>query len=480
MPLIDGREINLFLLFLVDYAFLYVIIMDRSVNMVFSSIIFLFYFLPITLIVNLLLPRRYRNAWLLLMSMVFYAWGEPKYLLIMIVNILLNYFLALMMEGKSPKTRKALLIISILFSVGNLFAFKYAGLISKTFAIDLPKLALPLGISFYTFQTMSYTIDVYRKKVAAQKNLIDFSFYIVSFPQLIAGPIVKYTDIEDELKTRDDSLDAVYDGMMIFFQGLFLKVLLANNFGVIFNLVEFEAANSVAMLLIKIFAYAFQIYFDFQGYSLMAIGLGRALGFHFPKNFNHPYMAKSVTDFWTRWHMTLSSWFKEYVYIPLGGNRVKPLRHIFNLFVTWALTGLWHGANYNFILWGLYYFLVLIIEKYILSKIFAKAPVLLKRIYTLAIVLVGWLIFIAEDFSIIGTFFTGLFNLPFTDIKAATTILQYGSLFVLGFIFATDWPDKLYEKMKPWVRHIVFLILFIISAAFIVSGSFNPFLYFRF
>lgn len=448
--------------------------------MVFSSIIFLFYFLPITLIVNLLLPRRYRNAWLLLMSMVFYAWGEPKYLLIMIVNILLNYFLALMMEGKDPKTRKALLVISILFSVGNLFAFKYAGLISKTFAIDLPKLALPLGISFYTFQTMSYTIDVYRKKVGPQKNLIDFSFYIVSFPQLIAGPIVKYTDIEDELKTRDDSLDAVYDGMMIFFQGLFLKVLLANNFGIVFNLVDFEAANSVAMLLIKIFAYSFQIYFDFQGYSLMAIGLGRALGFHFPKNFNHPYMAKSVTDFWTRWHMTLSSWFKEYVYIPLGGNRVKPLRHIFNLFITWALTGLWHGANYNFILWGIYYFLVLIIEKYVLSKIFAKAPVFLKRIYTLAIVLVGWLIFIAEDFSIIRTFFTGLFNLPFTDVKAATTILQYGSLFVLGFIFATDWPEKLYDKMRPWVRHIVFLILFIISAAFIVSGSFNPFLYFRF
>ncbi|WP_296256234.1 MBOAT family O-acyltransferase [uncultured Ezakiella sp.] len=448
--------------------------------MVFSSIIFLFYFLPITLIVNLLLPRRYRNAWLLLMSMVFYAWGEPKYLLIMIVNILLNYILALLMEGKSPKTRKLLLLISILFSVGNLFAFKYAGLLSKTFEIDLPKLALPLGISFYTFQTMSYTIDVYRKKVGPQKNLIDFSFYIVSFPQLIAGPIVKYTDIKDELKSRDDSLDALYDGMMIFFQGLFLKVLLANNFGIVFNLVEFDQANSVVMLLIKIFAYAFQIYFDFQGYSLMAIGLGRALGFHFPKNFNHPYMAQSVTDFWTRWHMTLSSWFKEYVYIPLGGNRVRPARHIFNLFVTWALTGLWHGANYNFILWGIYYFLVLIIEKYILSKIFAKAPVFLKRIYTLAVVLVGWLIFIAEDFSILGTFFNGLFKLPFTDIKAATTILQYGSLFVLGFIFATDWPEKLYEKMRPWVRHILFLILFIFSAAFIVSGSFNPFLYFRF
>ena len=448
--------------------------------MVFSSIIFLFYFLPITLIVNLLLPRRYRNAWLLLMSMVFYAWGEPKYLLIMIVNILLNYILALLMEGKSPKIRKLLLLISILFSVGNLFAFKYAGLISKTFEIDLPKLALPLGISFYTFQTMSYTIDVYRKKVGPQKNLIDFSFYIVSFPQLIAGPIVKYTDIKDELKTRDDSLDALYDGMMIFFQGLFLKVLLANNFGIVFNLVEFDQANSVVMLLIKIFAYAFQIYFDFQGYSLMAIGLGRALGFHFPKNFNHPYMARSVTDFWTRWHMTLSSWFKEYVYIPLGGNRVRPARHIFNLFVTWALTGLWHGANYNFILWGIYYFLVLIIEKYILSKIFAKAPVFLKRIYTLAVVLVGWLIFIAEDFSILGTFFNGLFKLPFTDIKAATTILQYGSLFVLGFIFATDWPEKFYDKMRPWVRHILFLILFIISAAFIVSGSFNPFLYFRF
>lgn len=448
--------------------------------MVFSSTIFLFYFLPIVLIVNLMLPRRFKNSWLLLMSMLFYAWGEPKYLLIMIVNILLNYTLAILMVGKSDRIRKILLLISIIFSVGNLFIFKYAGFISDLLNLNLIKLALPLGISFYTFQTMSYTIDVYNKKTSAQKNLIDFALYVVSFPQLIAGPIVKYTDIENELNSRDDGLESVYDGMMIFLKGLFLKVLLANNFGVVFNLYDFGTANTVLALITKLAAYSFQIYFDFAGYSMMAIGLGKALGFNFPKNFNHPYLATSITDFWTRWHITLSSWFKEYVYIPLGGNRVNPARHILNLFITWALTGFWHGANFNFILWGIYYFLVLIIEKYLLKDIFNKTPRFLRHIYSLLLINIGWLIFIAEDLNIIKTFFAGIFNNRFYDAEIISTLMQYGLLFILGIIFSTTIPSKIYDRMPNYIRHIVFLLLFVISAAFIVSGSFNPFLYFRF
>lgn len=448
--------------------------------MVFSSTIFLFYFLPTVLIVNLLLPRRFKNMWLLLMSMLFYAWGEPKYLLIMIVNILLNYVLALAMNNKSDRTRKLLLIISIVFSVGNLFIFKYSGFIGDLLALNLPRLALPLGISFYTFQTMSYTIDVYKKKTTAQKNLIDFALYVVSFPQLIAGPIVKYTDIEHELKIRDDGLESVYDGLMIFLKGLFLKILLANNFGIVFNLFEFETASTVLALLTKLLAYSFQIYFDFSGYSLMAIGLGKVLGFNFPQNFNHPYIATSITDFWTRWHITLSSWFKEYVYIPLGGNRVSAPRHIFNLFITWALTGLWHGANFNFILWGIFYFVVLIIEKYLLKDILQKTPKFLRHIYALIIINIGWLLFIAEDLSIIKSFFVGLFNSRFYNAEIISVLMQYGILFVLGILFSTPYPAKVFDKMPTTFKHILFLILFIISAAYIVSGSFNPFLYFRF
>lgn len=448
--------------------------------MVFSSTIFLFYFLPTVSIVNLLLPRRFKNSWLLLMSMLFYAWGEPKYLLIMIVNILLNYGIARLMANKNHNTQKLLLLISIAFSVGNLFVFKYAGFFSDVFNLNLPKLVLPLGISFYTFQTTSYTIDVYNKKTAPQKNLINFALYVVSFPQLIAGPIVKYTDIECELSQRDDGLEAVYDGMMIFLQGLFLKVLLANNFGVVFNLYDFKTAGTSLALILKLVAYSFQIYFDFAGYSLMAIGLGKSLGFNFPTNFNHPYLATSITDFWTRWHITLSSWFKEYVYIPLGGNRVKPLRHVLNLLITWALTGFWHGANFNFILWGIFYFMILIVEKYLLKNFLEKLPTFLRRIYSLVIINIGWLLFIAEDLTIVPEFFSGLFSLPFFNSKIFAVITQYGWLYVLGVIFSTAIPQRIYKKMPDFIKHILFLILFLIAAAFVVSGSFNPFLYFRF
>ncbi len=448
--------------------------------MVFSSTIFLFYFLPTVLIVNLLLPRRFKNSWLLLMSMLFYAWGEPKYLLIMIVNILLNYGIARLMANKNHNTQKLLLLISIAFSVGNLFVFKYAGFFADVFNLNLPKLALPLGISFYTFQTMSYTIDVYNKKTAPQKNLINFALYVVSFPQLIAGPIVKYTDIECELSNRDDGLEAVYDGMMIFLQGLFLKVLLANNFGVVFNLYDFKTAGTSLALILKLVTYSFQIYFDFAGYSLMAIGLGKSLGFNFPTNFNHPYLATSITDFWTRWHITLSSWFKEYVYIPLGGNRVKPLRHVLNLLITWALTGFWHGANFNFILWGIFYFLILIVEKYLLKNFLEKLPTFLRRIYSLVIINIGWLLFIAEDLRIVPEFFSGLLSLPFFNSEIFAVITQYGWLYVLGVVFSTAIPQRIYKKLPDFIKHILFLILFLIAAAFVVSGSFNPFLYFRF
>ena len=342
--------------------------------MVFSSILFLFYFFPIVFIVNKLLPKKYKNLWLFFASMFFYAWGEPIYILIMLFSTFFDYTNGRLMVGASEKKKKLILINSIVVNLGILFFFKYSDFFIKVvnefgFGIKPLNLALPLGISFYTFQTLSYTIDCYRGRVNIADNIVDFGLFVTSFPQLIAGPIVKYIDVEKELKERDDSLHSYNEGMKIFIEGLFLKVLLANKFGEIFNSFTFADASSKTLVFLKLVAYSLQIYFDFAGYSKMAIGMGRMLGFHFPENFNYPYISKSITEFWSRWHMTLSSWFKEYVYIPLGGNRVGKARHIFNIFVVWFLTGFWHGADYNFILWGMYFFVVLILEKYFFLKI---------------------------------------------------------------------------------------------------------------
>lgn len=453
--------------------------------MVFSSILFLFYFFPIVFIVNKLLPKKYKNLWLFFASLFFYAWGEPIYILIMLFSTFFDYTNGRLMVGASDKKKKLILINSIVVNLGILFFFKYSDFFIKVvnefgFNIKPLNLALPLGISFYTFQTLSYTIDCYRGRVNIADNIVDFGLFVTSFPQLIAGPIVKYIDVENELKERDDSLNSYNVGMRIFIEGLFLKVLLANKFGEIFNSFTFADASSKTLIFLKLVAYSLQIYFDFAGYSKMAIGMGRMLGFHFPENFNYPYISKSITEFWSRWHMTLSSWFKEYVYIPLGGNRVGRARHIFNIFVVWFLTGFWHGADYNFILWGMYFFVVLILEKYFFLKILEKAPKFVSRIYTLIIIMFSWVLFTSTNLKDIGTFFTSLGSKPFFSGEVTSFLLQYGILFVIGILFSTPKPKEMFEKQKEAVQIVVLTIVFILSIAALVAGNYNPFLYFRF
>lgn len=453
--------------------------------MVFSSILFLFYFFPIVFIVNKLLPKKYKNLWLFFASLFFYAWGEPIYILIMLFSTFFDYTNGRLMVGASDKKKKLILINSIVVNLGILFFFKYSDFFIKVvnefgFNIKPLNLALPLGISFYTFQTLSYTIDCYRGRVNIADNIVDFGLFVTSFPQLIAGPIVKYIDVEKELKERDDSLHSYNVGMRIFIEGLFLKVLLANKFGEIFNSFTFADASSKTLIFLKLVAYSLQIYFDFAGYSKMAIGMGRMLGFHFPENFNYPYISKSITEFWSRWHMTLSSWFKEYVYIPLGGNRVGRARHIFNIFVVWFLTGFWHGADYNFILWGMYFFVVLILEKYFFLKILEKAPKFVSRIYTLIIIMFSWVLFTSTNLKDIGAFFTSLGSKPFFSGEVTSFLLQYGILFVIGILFSTPKPKEMFEKQKEAVQIVVLTIVFILSIAALVAGNYNPFLYFRF
>lgn len=453
--------------------------------MVFSSILFLFYFFPIVFIVNKLLPKKYKNLWLFFASLFFYAWGEPIYILIMLFSTFFDYTNGRLMVGASDKKKKLILINSIVVNLGILFFFKYSDFFIKVvnefgFNIKPLNLALPLGISFYTFQTLSYTIDCYRGRVNIADNIVDFGLFVTSFPQLIAGPIVKYIDVEKELKERDDSLHSYNVGMRIFIEGLFLKVLLANKFGEIFNSFTFADASSKTLIFLKLVAYSLQIYFDFAGYSKMAIGMGRMLGFHFPENFNYPYISKSITEFWSRWHMTLSSWFKEYVYIPLGGNRVGKARHIFNIFVVWFLTGFWHGADYNFILWGMYFFVVLILEKYFFLKILEKAPKFISRIYTLIIIMFSWVLFTSTDLKDIGTFFTSLGSKPFFSGEVTSFLLQYGILFIIGILFSTPKPKEMFEKQKEAVQIVMLTIVFILSIAALVAGNYNPFLYFRF
>ena len=453
--------------------------------MVFSSILFLFYFFPIVFIVNKLLPKKYKNLWLFFASLFFYAWGEPIYILIMLFSTFFDYTNGRLMVVASDKKKKLILINSIVVNLGILFFFKYSDFFIKVvnefgFNIKPLNLALPLGISFYTFQTLSYTIDCYRGRVNIADNIVDFGLFVTSFPQLIAGPIVKYIDVEKELKERDDSLNSYNVGMRIFIEGLFLKVLLANKFGEIFNSFTFADASSKTLIFLKLVAYSLQIYFDFAGYSKMAIGMGRMLGFHFPENFNYPYISKSITEFWSRWHMTLSSWFKEYVYIPLGGNRVGKTRHIFNIFVVWFLTGFWHGADYNFILWGMYFFVVLILEKYFFLKILEKAPKFISRIYTLIIIMFSWVLFTSTDLKDIGTFFTSLGSKPFFSGEVTSFLLQYGILFIIGILFSTPKPKEMFEKQKEAVQIVVLTIVFILSIAALVAGNYNPFLYFRF
>ena len=374
--------------------------------MVFSSILFIFRFLPIAMVLYFLTPNKFKNLTLLGVSLAFYSWGEPKYFLIMLASIFVDYLVSRGIEKyrKNKKISIMFLLISILFNLGMLFFFKYFNFflenINNILGISLKyvKITLPLGISFYTFQTMSYTIDVFLGKVKAEKNIINFGAFVCLFPQLIAGPIVKYTDINLALKNRKVDIYQIQEGIKLFILGLGSKVIIANNIGALWSEVEAKGFSEIGTIMawISILAFAFQIYFDFNGYSLMAIGLGKILGFDFPRNFNYPYISRSITEFWRRWHITLGSWFKEYVYIPLGGNRVGRLRLYINLFIVWFLTGFWHGASYNFILWGIYFFILISIEKAGLLRFLEKNKII-SHIYSIFFIIIGWAIFAVVD-----------------------------------------------------------------------------------
>ncbi len=459
--------------------------------MVFSSILFLFRFFPIAMLVYYIAPRRYKNLVLLVESLVFYSWGEVRYFPIMIASILVDFIASNGIEKhrQSKGACRAFLTLSVVFNLGMLGFFKYTNFLllnlGAVTGLSFPALSLtlPLGISFYTFQTMSYTIDVYRGKVPAERNIVDFGAFVVLFPQLIAGPIVRYTDVNRELKSRVITLDGVQEGIDIFIRGLGRKVLIANNIGALWT--EVSAMNfeviSTPLAWLGILAYTFQIYFDFSGYSQMAIGLGRMLGFRFPRNFDDPYIAKSVTEFWRRWHMTLGSWFREYLYIPLGGNRCSFPRQVFNLFVVWAATGLWHGASWNFVLWGLYFFVFLVLEKAFLRPRLEKTRVL-GHLYLLFLVVVSWAIFAITDFAALGRFLAAMFSFrPGTEWLYY--LRNYGVTFLLAGFLSTPllarWEARWGERGRM-AKNLVLGVVLIASIAYLEDATYNPFLYFRF
>ncbi|MFD6511003.1 MBOAT family O-acyltransferase [Bacillus sp. NPDC060175] len=468
--------------------------------MVFSSLVFLFLFLPLTILIYYVSPKVLRNLILCIFSLIFYAWGEPVYIVIMIFSTIFDYANGILIDKYKNRKgiTKAIFINSIIINLGILGFFKYYGFVVDNINtifnlnIQVETLPLPVGISFYTFQTMSYVIDVYLGKVQAQKNIISFGTYVTMFPQLVAGPIVKYSDIDKQLQERKVTFDRFGEGMELFVRGLALKVLLANNIGLLWTSVKATSISELTVLTawIGIIAFAFQIYFDFRGYSAMAQGLGKMFGFDFPENFNYPYISKSVTEFWRRWHISLGSWFREYVYIPLGGNRTGLMKQLRNLFVVWLLTGLWHGANWNFIIWGLYFGLFVTLEKLFLLKWLKNRMSFIGHMYTLFIVLIGWVFFEFENLSVaidfIGTMF-GFNQSAFLDNK---TLYYFTTNFMLFFVLAicsTPFPKRAFvyirEKSKlPGAIGIpvFYVVLVVLSTAYLVNATYNPFLYFRF
>ena len=460
--------------------------------MIFSNIFFIFRFLTIVLLVYYAVPYKYKNGVITIASLIFYSWGEVKYFPIMIASTVVDFFSSQYIEkhrGDRKKMKRGL-ACSVIFNLGSLMFFKYTDFfitnINSFFGTGIPLLniPLPLGISFYTFQTMSYTIDVYKEKVPAEKNIINFSAFVTMFPQLIAGPIVLYSDINEKLNTHEGriTLDGINEGIKLFIFGLGKKVLIANNVGALWTDIEAMGFASVSTPLawLGIIAYSLQIYFDFSGYSLMAIGLGRMLGFDFPMNFNLPYISKSITEFWRRWHITLSSWFREYVYIPLGGNRKGLKRQIFNMLVVWFLTGFWHGADWNFMLWGLYYFLLLTMEKVFLLDWLKKHP-LPARVYTLLAIAVGWAIFYITDLGMLGGFIVKMFS--FTGgVSAVYYLKNYFISIVIGVLCSTTLTTKFWDKYKNnnLVMIPVLTVIFLLSIAYLVDSTYNPFIYFRF
>lgn len=474
--------------------------------MVFSSVNFLFLFFPAVIALYYMVPRKLRavrNFILLVFSLAFYACGEPKYILLMLASITVNY-LAGIITGKthSRAARKTVLVLTVAFNLGALVYFKYTGFllqnINSLFSVNIPlyDIVLPIGISFYTFQGLSYVIDVYRNDVPVQKNPLYLALYISLFPQLIAGPIVRYSTVAEEISDRRETLSDFASGIQRFIFGLAKKMLLANTMGAIADKVFGADISGLSAELawLGAIAYSFQILFDFSGYSDMAIGIGRMFGFHFLENFDYPYVSRSITEFWRRWHISLGSWFRDYVYIPLGGNRVSKSRHIFNIAAVWILTGIWHGASWNFVLWGVYFGIILIFEKLFLLKLFEKIPTVFKHIYSLILIIIGWVIFRCEDITAIGTYLARMFNFSQHSIdNEFIYILLNNKLAFAACIVASIPASGLMKKLVKRIKNknlydfvyyypagLFSMALFLLSILYLVNSTFNPFIYFRF
>lgn len=473
--------------------------------MVFSSLLFLFRFLPTILLVYYIVPHRFRNLVLLIFSLAFYAWGEPIYIILMLASILISYtggiFVDRFKQVEKMKAAKWALIISCVASLSLLAFFKYAGFAAQTVnsltgaEIAMLNIALPIGISFYTFQTLSYTIDVYRGEAAVQKNLVSFGAYVIMFPQLIAGPIVQYKTIDTQLRTRTETIEQFAEGIHRFMIGLGKKVLIANNAGALWNTIQTFTYSEVPVLTawMGLAAYTFQIYFDFSAYSDMAIGLGALFGFRFLENFNYPYISKSITEFWRRWHISLGTWFREYVYILLGGNRVSKWWHIRNILVVWLLTGIWHGASLNFLMWGIYYGVLLLAEKFIFGKYLQKLPALFQHIYCMFFVMLGWNLLVFENVGQGIEFLKSLFGFygqEFLNTETVYLLYNNTALLILCFFGSTRFPKKIgkwlsaklagNEIVLAAVKNTFYTGVFLLSIAWLVDATFNPFLYFRF
>ncbi len=457
--------------------------------MLFSSIEFLFYFLPAVVLVYFCLPVRGRNLWLLMVSLFFYAWGEPRLVVLMVISILIHYGWGLAIgAGKTQRMRRLFLIGSLVTGLGMLGYYKYAVFavenVNALFgtAFPLPKIALPIGISFYTFQILSYTIDVYRGRVEPQKNLIDFGCYVSLFPQLIAGPIVRYVDVDRELKNRKTGMEDLRLGLRRFLMGLGKKVLIANQLGAFVAVFRDSGEKSVLFYWLYALAFSLHIYFDFSGYSDMAIGLGRIFGFHFPENFDYPYISKSVQEFWRRWHMTLGGWFRDYLYIPLGGSRVSRIKWLRNVLFVWLFTGLWHGAAWNFVLWGLMFAGLLLLEKLVPGL--QKIPGVFRHGYVLLAVAVSFVLFNATSLSQAAQDIGGMFGLGHVPLVTQETLYylrSYAVVMVLAIVgslpYVKQWALRYDGK---WIEPVVMACLLLLCTASLVDGSFNPFLYFRF
>lgn len=468
--------------------------------MVFSDTVFLYAFFPVVFILYFMFKKiEIKNAILLLASLLFYSWGEPKYVVLMIGVSFVAYIGGLLLEkyNKDKRNRKIVFVSTVVILVLNLVVFKYLNFfcsnVEALLKVDIPlkEIALPIGISFYTFQILSYIIDLYKGEISVQRNFFYLTLYVSFFPQLIAGPIVRYQTVEEEIRNRKTTLSDISDGMKRFIKGLAKKVIIANNVALIAETVYNCGEQSIygtSVYWLAAIAYALQIYFDFSGYSDMAIGLGRMFGFHFLKNFNYPYISKSITEFWRRWHISLSTWFRDYVYIPLGGNRVKKSRWLFNIFVVWCLTGFWHGAEWNFIIWGLYYCTLLLIEKVFLKKWLDKLPTIIQWLYAMILVCIGWVIFNLGDFSqIIDTLSMMFLYKPtnWGEVFISNSTFWYALIYVpLGIGCSFPWFKNRFLKEKEAnigiVSCIGYLALFFICLVYIISSSYNPFIYFRF